>query len=115
MTIFQTLLVLVLCLFGLMVIAVYIETSGKMPGNQTYNHDKKLSMYIPQNHQKEKIHFLNPYPDYILSWKLSLLFTSDAYIQAHFKLDYIMDANTIGPDQTAPKGAVWSGSLLFAI
>ena len=29
--------------------------------------------------------------------------------------DLIMEANTMNPDQTAPKGAVWSGSILFAI
>ena len=28
---------------------------------------------------------------------------------------FIIEANTMNPDQTAPKGAVWSGSLLFAI
>ena len=29
-------------------------------------------------------------------------FTSAAYIQVHFRLDLIMEANTINPDQTAP-------------
>ena len=28
--------------------------------------------------------------------------------------DKILYANSIDPDQTAPKGAVWSGSILFA-
>ena len=28
---------------------------------------------------------------------------------------FVMEANTMNPDQTAPKGAVWSGSILFAI
>ena len=27
---------------------------------------------------------------------------------------FVMDANSMNPDQTAPKGAVWSGSILFA-
>ena len=51
-----------------------------------------------------------------LSWKCHLLFTSAAYNQRHFS-DYflITEANTMNPDQTAPKGAVWSGSILFAI
>ena len=26
-----------------------------------------------------------------------------------------MDAKTMSPDQTAPKGTVWSGSILFAM
>ena len=37
-----------------------------------------------------------------------LLFTSAA-------LDFIMEANTMNHDQTAPLGAVRSGSILFAI
>ena len=37
-----------------------------------------------------------------------------AFIQVHFRLDFCMEAN-MKPDQTAPKGAVWSGSILFAI
>ena len=49
-----------------------------------------------------------------LSWKC-LLSTSTAYIQVYFWLDFIMKANTINSDQTAPRGAVWSGSILFAI
>ena len=35
--------------------------------------------------------------------KCRLLFTSAAYIQIHLKLDFIMEANTMNPDQTAPK------------
>ena len=30
-------------------------------------------------------------------------------------LDFIMEANTMKSDQTAPLGAVWSQSILFAI
>ena len=26
--------------------------------------------------------------------------------QVHFKLDFVMEANTLNPDQTAPMGAV---------
>ena len=40
--------------------------------------------------------------------------TSAAYIQMHFRLLFIMEANSMNPDQTAPKGAVWSGFILFA-
>ena len=35
--------------------------------------------------------------------KCRLLFTSAAYIQIHLKLDFIMEENTMNPDQTAPK------------
>ena len=43
-----------------------------------------------------------------LSWKC-LLFTSTAYIQVYFWLDFIMEANTMYPDQTAPLGSnlIW--------
>ena len=34
------------------------------------------------------------------------------YIKSSDKMAY---ANSIDPDQTAPSGAVWSGSTLFAI
>ena len=40
---------------------------------------------------------------------------SAAYIQVYLRQDFIMEANTKDPDQTASKGAVWSGSILFAI
>ena len=36
------------------------------------------------------------------------------YFQVYFRLEFIMEANTLNPDQT-PLGAVWSGSKLFAI
>ena len=36
-----------------------------------------------------------------------MLFTSVAYNQEQFRLDFIMEANTMNPDQTAP------GSILF--
>ena len=38
--------------------------------------------------------------------------TSVEYTQVHFRLDFIMEANTVNPD---PRGAVWSESILFAI
>ena len=54
-------------------------------------------------------------PPLFLSWKGYPLFTSAAYIQVHFRLDYFMEANNINPDETAPSWAVWFGSMLFAI
>ena len=30
---------------------------------------------------------------------------SAAYIQEHFRLDFVMEANTMNPDQTAPRGS----------
>ena len=38
--------------------------------------------------------------------KLSSAFYIAAYIQVHVRLDFIMEANTMYPDQTAPLGAV---------
>ena len=34
------------------------------------------------------------------------LFTSAVYVQVHFRLHFIIEANTMNPDQTAPLGAV---------
>ena len=31
-----------------------------------------------------------------------------------FKTYFCIQANSVDPDQTAPRGAVWSGSTLFA-
>ena len=46
---------------------------------------------------------LRPYPANIfLSSKCGLFIISAAYMQVHFKLDFIMKANTINHDQTAP-------------
>ena len=38
---------------------------------------------------------------YLLSCEYHLLFTSAAYIQVPLRLDFIMEANTMNPDQTA--------------
>ena len=38
---------------------------------------------------------------------------SAAYIQIHYKNCITVDLNSMYSDQTAPKGAVWSGSILF--
>ena len=39
--------------------------------------------------------------DYVVYW---------IFLQTYF----CIQANSVDPDQTAPKGAVWSGSTLFA-
>ena len=41
-------------------------------------------------------------PPIFLYNKYFLLFTSAAYIQVHFKLNLIMEANTMNPDQMFP-------------
>ena len=43
-------------------------------------------------------------PPLFLFWKCHMLFTSAAYIQVHFRLDFFMEANNMN-----------SGSILFAI
>ena len=40
---------------------------------------------------------------------------SAPYIQVHFRLDFLMEANNMSPDQTAPLGAVWTQFILFAV
>ena len=45
-------------------------------------------------------------PLYFLSRKCSLLMTYAAKIQVHFRQDFIMEKNTMNPDQTASLGAV---------
>ena len=42
--------------------------------------------------------FIYPYLTIILCSEMSV-----AYIQVHFRVDFIIEANTINPDQTAPK------------
>ena len=51
----------------------------------------------------------------MLSCECRLIFTSAAYIQVHFRLNFIMEATTMNPDQTPPMEAVRSGSILFGI
>ena len=55
------------------------------------------------------------YPAQFFVLKILSAFTSAAYIQTQFRLDIFTEANNISPGQTAPKGAVRSGSILFAI
>ena len=37
-----------------------------------------------------------------LSYEYCQLYMSAAYIQLHFRLDFVMEANTMNPNQTAP-------------
>ena len=46
---------------------------------------------------------------------MSAFYIYATYIQVHFRLDFIMKANTMNPDQAAHLGAVWSKFILFAI
>ena len=39
---------------------------------------------------------------------------SAEYFLQTFQTYFCIQANSVDPDQTAPKGAVWSGSTLFA-
>ena len=74
----------------------------------------------------------NPCPANFLSWKCRLFVTSAAYLNALQNTlateantlirlllstlePFTTEANTMNPDQTAPKGAVWSWCILFAI
>ena len=45
---------------------------------------------------------INPYP----TSKFDSAFTSAAYTQVHFRLDFIMNAYIMDPDRTALLGAV---------
>ena len=48
----------------------------------------------------------NPYPaDIYCPEECCLLCSSAANIQVHLRLDFIMETNSMNPDQTAPKGA----------
>ena len=44
-----------------------------------------------------------------------LLFASAAYIQVHFRLDFLMEANIMNPDQTAPKEKSDQGHIVCNI
>ena len=55
---------------------------------------------------------LNPYPANVFVLKMLPAFVSAAYILAHFRLDFFMEANTTNPDQTAPNGL---GSSLICV
>ena len=44
---------------------------------------------------------------------MSSAFTPGAYIQENFRLDLFMEENIMRYDQTAPRGPVWSLSILL--
>ena len=45
---------------------------------------------------------------------ITLKFEQDGFIEVMHPKDAAGIANSVDPDQTAPLGAVWSGSALFA-
>ena len=45
---------------------------------------------------------VKPYPANIFSQKCCLLFTPAAFIEEIIRLDFLTEANTMKPDQTAP-------------
>ena len=49
--------------------------------------------------------YINPYPAIFFVLNVSA-FMSAAYFQVHFRLNFIMEANTMNPDKIAPFGAV---------
>ena len=55
--------------------------------------------------------FAKSFSSYIFVLKIK----SAANIQEHFILNFIVEINTVNPDQTAPFRAVWPRSILFAI
>ena len=62
---------------------------------------KEMSLWDGSLKQKNRL--IKSYPANIfLSWKCCLHFTSATYIQVHFRQDFIMKANTMNPEQTAP-------------
>ena len=48
-------------------------------------------------------------------WKCHLFMSNVAFSCKLFKHTFCIKANSMDPDQTASRGAVWSGSTLFAI
>ena len=59
------------------------------------------------NIQNEKMKSYQPLAcQYFVLKMLSTFFSSAAYIQVHLRLGFIMEANNMNPDQTAPLGAV---------
>ena len=53
------------------------------------------------------IFIINPYPAYIFIQKMSAFYA--------WQLDFIMEVNTMNPDQTALLRGDWFWSILFAI
>ena len=55
---------------------------------------------------------LNPYPATIFVLKILTALTPAEDIQLLLRQDLFMEANNMNPDQTAPKGAALSGSII---
>ena len=96
--------------------------SGLVGGLSILSQSMSSSATFLHYNEKDSFHWwlfaccgLTLTPPLVLSWKCFLLFTSAAYIQMHFRPNCFMEANKINPDCTAPKGAVWFGTILFAI
>ena len=67
------------------------------------------------NIQNEKMKSYQPLACQYFVTKMLSAFLSAAYIQVHLRLGFILEANNMNPDQTAPLGAVWFGSILFEL
>ena len=50
-----------------------------------------------------------------MKWDGSIIYKNSIYPNNPTFSDRYAQANSADPDQTAPSGAVWSGSTLFAI
>ena len=55
-----------------------------------------------------KLKTCNIFPVIVLKWM------TDFEMPSHFHTDADGRVNTVGPDQSVPLRAVWSGSILFA-
>ena len=51
----------------------------------------------------------------VCTFQINLCVTSAAYAIVHIRVEYITETNIMNSIQTAPKEAILSGSLLFAI
>ena len=71
------------------------------------NYANVIRGHYSEVEQQSKID--NPKHANILFWKWCLLITSAAYIQVHFRLDLIMEANTVNTDKTVHH--CWSSML----
>ena len=88
------------------------KVSGR--GGQIYGRSGNLNhtflfLALPKCNQVFK-----HYPATIFVQEMSSTFMSAEYIQVHFRLDFLKEANNMNSDQTSPKGEVCSGSILFA-
>ena len=61
---------------------------------------------IPVHYSVSVVAENNLYASIFCTENAICFFTSAAYIQVHFRLDFIMEANTLNPNQMAPLRAV---------